>query len=112
VWICISDDFDVKRLTKEAIEQFSRKAPTKDNLNSLQSDLADSLNKRRFLIVLDDMWAENGKLWETFYEPFKHVLQGSMMLVTTRSRKVADIVHTMDRFLLEGLKDDVFSDVL
>ena len=34
-WICVSDDFDVKRLIKEAIKQFSGKAPTKDNLNSL-----------------------------------------------------------------------------
>jgi hypothetical protein len=108
VWICVSDDFDVKRLTKEAIEQFSGKAATKDNLDSLQVDLADSIKKRRFLIVLDDMWAENGELWKTFYAPFKHVLEGSMMLVTTRSEKVANIVRTMDPFLLEGLKDNVF----
>ncbi|CAD6252150.1 unnamed protein product [Miscanthus lutarioriparius] len=31
-----------------------------------------------------------------------------MMLVTTRSGKVSDIVRTTYRFLLEGLKDDVF----
>ncbi|XP_066324676.1 putative disease resistance protein RGA3 [Miscanthus floridulus] len=108
VWICVSDDFDVKRLTKEVVEQFSGKAPKKDNLNCLQDDLADSLNKRRFLVVLDDMWDDNGELWKTFYAPFKHVFQGSMMLVTTRSQKVADIVRTTNPFLLEGLKDDVF----
>jgi len=108
VWICVSDDFDVKRLTKEAIEQFSGKVPTKDNLNSLQADLADRLNNKRFLIVLDDMWDENRELWKTFYAPFKNVLEGSMMLVTTRSAKVSDIVRTMDPFLLEGLRDNVF----
>lgn len=54
------------------------------------------------------MWAENGELWKTFYAPFKHVLEGSMTLVTTRSGKVANIVRTMDPFLLEGLEDNVF----
>ena len=108
IWICVSDDFDVKRLTKEVIEQASRKPPTTDSLNSLQTDLADSLNKRRFLIVLDDMWDENGERWKKFYTPLRNVRLGSMMLVTTRSEKVADIVRTTDSFRLEGLKDDVF----
>ncbi|KAG2657821.1 hypothetical protein PVAP13_1KG155705 [Panicum virgatum] len=109
IWICVSDDFDVKRLTKEAIEQASGKAaPTNDNLNSLQTDLANSLNKRRFLIVLDDMWDVNKERWKGFYAPFKNVHEGSMMLVTTRSEKVADIVRTTDSFPLEGLKDDDF----
>ena len=108
IWICVSDDFDVKRLTKEVIEQASRKPPTTDSLNSLQTDLADSLNKRRFLIVLDDMWDENGERWKKFYTPLRNVRLGSMMLVTTRSEKVADIVRTTDSFRLEGLKYDVF----
>jgi hypothetical protein len=108
VWICVSDDFDVRRLTKEAIEQFSGKAAMKDNLDSLQVDLTDSINKRRFLVVLEDMWSENRELWKRFCAPFKDVLEGSMMLVTTRSEKVANIVWTMDPFVLEGLKDNVF----
>jgi adenylate kinase family enzyme len=59
IWICVSDDFDVKRLTKEAIEQTSGKVLENGNLNSLQLALANSVNKKRFLIVLDDMWDEN-----------------------------------------------------
>ncbi|CAD6341971.1 unnamed protein product [Miscanthus lutarioriparius] len=108
IWICVSDDFDAKRLTKEAIEQSSGEVPKNNNLNFLQGALVNSLNTRRFLIVLDDMWDENEMDWKRFCAPFRNVLKQSMMLVTTRSPKVADIVRTMDPFPLEGLNEDVF----
>ncbi|TVU33197.1 hypothetical protein EJB05_24985, partial [Eragrostis curvula] len=114
IWTCVSDDFDVKRLTKEAIEQSSESTPATDNLNSLQKALGNSLRKKRFLMVLDDMWddalKENGQCWKRFCAPFTNVVGGSMMLVTTRFRKVADLVCTMDPVPLEGLKDQLFWD--
>ncbi|XP_048572875.1 putative disease resistance protein RGA1 [Triticum urartu] len=114
IWICVSDDFDVKRLTKEAIGSSPGKNATTDNLNSLQHVLSGILSNERFLIVLDDMWddalKEHGLRWKTFCAPFKNVLQGSMMLVTTRSQKVAELVHTMEPITLEELKGDVFWD--
>ncbi|KAM3280130.1 hypothetical protein ACQJBY_047116 [Aegilops geniculata] len=114
IWICVSDDFDVKRLTKEAIGSCPGKMATTDNLNSLQHVLSGILSNERFLIVLDDMWddalKEHGLRWKSFCAPFKNVLQGSMMLVTTRSQKVADLVHTMEPITLEELKGDVFWD--
>ena len=114
IWICVSDDFDVKRLTKEAIGSYPGKKATTENINSLQHVLSGILSNERFLIVLDDMWddalKEHGLRWKTFCAPFKNVLQGSMMLVTTRSQKVARLVHTMEPIILEELKGDVFWD--
>ncbi|XP_072147014.1 disease resistance protein RGA2-like [Setaria viridis] len=114
IWICVSDDFDVKRLTKEAIQSYSKRDAVKDNLNSLQNSLAIKLKTKRLLLVLDDMWDDalkkNGQCWERFCVPLKNVLHGSMIMVTTRSQNVADRVHTMDPIKLEGLKDDVFWD--
>ena len=114
IWICVSDDFDVKRLTKEAIGSCPGKKAITDNLNSLQHVLSGILSNERFLIVLDDMWddalKEHGLRWKTFCAPLKNVLQGSMMLVTTRSQKVARLVHTMEPIILEELKGDVFWD--
>ena len=106
IWIFVSDDFDVKRLTKEALDQSSppEKVPKTDNLNLLQGALARSLSNKRFLIVLDDMWDGNELDWKRFCAPFRNALKGSMMLVTTRSPKVADVVRTMDPFPLEGFK--------
>ncbi|XBI86299.1 hypothetical protein VPH35_094285 [Triticum aestivum] len=112
IWICVSDDFDEKRLTKEAIESCPGKEATTNNLNSLQHALSKILENRKFLIVLDDLWddalKENGLCWKRFCAPLINVLQGSMMLVTTRSPKVADFVSTMEPIILEGLKDDEF----
>ncbi|KAG2650216.1 hypothetical protein PVAP13_1NG172500, partial [Panicum virgatum] len=116
IWICVSDDFDVKRLTKEAVQSYSKRDVVKDNLNlnSLQDSLAIKLKAKRLLLVLDDMWddalRENGQCWNRFCAPLKDVLHGSMILVTTRSQNVADQVHTMDPIKLDGLKDTVFWD--
>jgi hypothetical protein len=99
IWICVSDDFDVKRLTKEAIEQTSGEVLENGNLNSLQLAIANTVNKKRFLIVLDDMWDVNEQDWKHFCAPFfRSLRQGSMMLVTTRTLKVAHVVNTMEPF--------------
>uniref|UniRef100_A0ACD5XUF3 Uncharacterized protein n=1 Tax=Avena sativa TaxID=4498 RepID=A0ACD5XUF3_AVESA len=112
IWVCVSDDFDVKRLTKEAIESCTGKQATGENLNSLQKVLSHIVGTKKFLIVLDDMWEdvlkENGERWKRFCAPLKNVLLGSVMLVTTRCQMVADTVGTIDPITLEGLKDDVF----
>ncbi|XP_025801246.1 putative disease resistance protein RGA4 isoform X2 [Panicum hallii] len=121
IWICVSDDFDVKRITKELIQILSSREATTDNLDSLQHTdnldslqhtLATSMNQKKFLLILDDMWEdvlkESGGCWNRFCAPFMNAIQGSMMLVTTRSQKVADQVGTMVPFQLEGLKDHVF----
>ncbi|XP_066391095.1 disease resistance protein RGA2-like isoform X3 [Miscanthus floridulus] len=111
-WVCVSDEFDVKRLTQDAIQSVSRKQATTDDLDSLQQALVRQLNKERFLIILDDMWddALNGQCWERFCAPLTNVVQGSMLLVTTRSQKVADRVGTMESFPLGSLNNEDFWD--
>uniref|UniRef100_A0A0D9YQH9 Uncharacterized protein n=1 Tax=Oryza glumipatula TaxID=40148 RepID=A0A0D9YQH9_9ORYZ len=58
----------------------------------------------------DDALSANKQWWERFCAPFRNGLQGSMMLVTTRSSQVAHGVGTVEHFTLDGLKDDVFWD--
>ncbi|KAM3405639.1 hypothetical protein ACQJBY_008254 [Aegilops geniculata] len=114
IWICVSDDFDVKRLTKEAIQSCTGKEATTDNLDYLQRALSNHVSNRRLLIVLDDMWddalKENGQCWKRLCAPFRNVQEGSAMLVTTRCPNVTKGVGTMGPVILEGLKDDVFWD--
>uniref|UniRef100_A0A8R7TQI0 Uncharacterized protein n=1 Tax=Triticum urartu TaxID=4572 RepID=A0A8R7TQI0_TRIUA len=112
IWICVSDDFDVKRLTKEVIQSCTGKEATTGNLDSLQRALSNHVNNKRLLIVLDDMWddalKENGQCWKRFCAPFRSVQEGTVMLVTTRCPNVTERVGTMRPIILEGLKDDVF----
>ncbi|KAF7004939.1 hypothetical protein CFC21_020102 [Triticum aestivum] len=112
IWICVSDDFDVKRLTKEVMQSCTGKEEKNDNLDSLQRALHDYVDNKRLLIVLDDIWddalKENGQCWKRFLAPFRSAQEGSTMLVTTRCPKVTEGVRTMEPIKLEGLKDDVF----
>jgi hypothetical protein len=110
IWICVSDDFDVKRLTKEVIQSCTGKEETTENLDYLQRALSNHVDNKRLLIVLDDMWGdalkENGQCWKRFCAPLRSVQEGSMILVTTRCPTVAEGVRTMEPVILEGLKDD------
>ncbi|KAG2650231.1 hypothetical protein PVAP13_1NG227000 [Panicum virgatum] len=112
IWICVSDEFDEERFTKVLIKSLSGKEAIADNLDDLQQILASEVGKKMFLLILDDIWPnalnDDGRCWRKFCAPLTNVLQGSMMVVTTRFAEVADIVGTMDSFALEGLQNDVF----
>ncbi|CAL4888484.1 unnamed protein product [Urochloa decumbens] len=114
IWICVSDEFDVERFTKVLIRNLSGKEASTDDLDVLQQVLFDEVRKKRFLLILDDIWPDALKdyeqCWRKFCAPLTDVLQGSMLLVTTRFAEVADIVGTMESFALEGLEYDVFWD--
>ncbi|KAM3299400.1 hypothetical protein ACQJBY_040741 [Aegilops geniculata] len=112
IWIHVSDGFDVKRLTKKAIQLCTGEETTTDDLDSLQRDLSKHVSNKRLLVFLDDMrddaLKENGQCWKRFCAPFRNVRGGSMILVTTRCSEVTEGVRTMELIILDGLKGDVF----
>ena len=56
--------------------------------------------------MLDDVWNEDTKKWGQFVTLFLVDANGSKVLVTTRSTRVASIMGTDSPFTVEGLKDD------
>ncbi|VAH11004.1 unnamed protein product [Triticum turgidum subsp. durum] len=112
VWVCVSTDFDVLKLT----QQIHNCIPTKDesaiettNLDQLQKSIAQRLKLKRFLIVLDDIWKCNDDEWKTLLAPFtKGEAKGSMILVTTRFPKLARMMKTVDPVELQGLESNDF----
>uniref|UniRef100_A0A0D3GF60 NB-ARC domain-containing protein n=1 Tax=Oryza barthii TaxID=65489 RepID=A0A0D3GF60_9ORYZ len=111
VWVCVSDLFDKRRITKEIIESFTKEEyKSLFNLDALQVELMEQLGRRKFLLVLDDIWPNANDEWESFYAPFKNRPKDSMILVTTRSPNVADLVATNNckPIQLEGLDRDIF----
>ncbi|CAL9185496.1 unnamed protein product, partial [Musa hybrid cultivar] len=103
VWVCVSDDFNVERLTKEIIESLTRKTCDLSNLNTLQEEVKEKLTSKRFLLVLDDVWDENRQNWDRFRAPLGYGVPGSKILVTTRSEKIAEMVG--NRIHLGGLDE-------
>ncbi|CAL4969977.1 unnamed protein product [Urochloa decumbens] len=101
-------------LAQEITTQQKGKEATGDNLDDLQQDLVSEVRKKRFLLILDDIWPDvlkdDAKCWRKFIAPLTNVVQGSILLVTTRFAEVAGIVGIMGSFALNDLKDDVLWD--
>ncbi|XP_072063998.1 putative disease resistance protein RGA1 [Arachis hypogaea] len=111
MWVCVSDDFDVKKLIQRIIHAATKRENFVDANFSLEymiSLLNQTLHGKKFLLVLDDVWNENHNKWD---ELRNHLLEaggdkGSKIIVTTRSRKVADIMGSNLVMKLEGLPEN------
>ncbi|KAL3325281.1 hypothetical protein AABB24_039063 [Solanum stoloniferum] len=86
-WICVSEPYDILRITKELLQEFGLMVD--NNLNQLQVKLKESLKGKKFLIVLDDVWNENYKEWDDLRNLFVQGDVGSKIIVTTRKESVA-----------------------
>ena len=95
-WVCVSEEFDLVRITKTILKAITSETSTDDNdLNLLQCKLEDSLSRKKFLLVLDDVWNENYNDLESLQLPFSAGLQGSKIIVTTRSGEVARVMRSI-----------------
>ncbi|KAH0713161.1 hypothetical protein KY289_009120 [Solanum tuberosum] len=86
-WICVSEPYDILRITKELLQEFGLMVD--NNLNQLQVKLKEGLKGKKFLIVLDDVWNENYKEWDDLRNLFVQGDVGSKIIVTTRKESVA-----------------------
>ncbi|KAH0713855.1 hypothetical protein KY289_009814 [Solanum tuberosum] len=86
-WICVSEPYDILRITKELLQEFGLMVD--NNLNQLQVKLKEGLKGKKFLIVLDDVWNENYKEWDDLRNLFVQGDVGSKIIVTTRKKSVA-----------------------
>ncbi|KAG2674997.1 hypothetical protein I3760_13G163500 [Carya illinoinensis] len=106
-WVCVSDDFDVLKMTKTMLEKFGLSADSTDgkSLDWLQVTLQQKLTGKKFLLVLDDVWNENYSEWEAFSNPFRFGLEGSRVIVTTREKRVASIMRSTEIHDLKTLQE-------
>ena len=108
-WVCVSDEFDLVKITKTIVEEIDKSFDI-NNLNMLQLKLKERLNRKKFLIVLDDVWDENYNNWDRLQTPFTVGLPGSKIIVTTRSDKVASVMRSVRIHHLRQLSfDDCWS---
>ncbi|KAK2375530.1 putative disease resistance protein RGA3 [Trifolium repens] len=116
MWVCVSDDFSMMKILQSIIESKDRKNPNLSSLESMQKNVQEILQNKRYLLVLDDVWNEDQEKWNKF----KFLLQsgngtnGASILVTTRLETVASTVKTVGEsptddttiHRLAGLSDD------
>ncbi|XP_027113945.1 putative disease resistance RPP13-like protein 1 [Coffea arabica] len=108
--VCISEEYDPTRITKEILRQLGISFGESDNLLSLQVKLRGGLTEKKFLLVLDDVWNDNYNDWDNLRTPFKGGSRGSKIIVTTRNQQVARMmaeersIHHLDPMLEEDCR--------
>ncbi|KAL9167286.1 hypothetical protein ABFS82_05G085500 [Erythranthe guttata] len=76
------------------------------HLDTLQRVLWELLNNKRYLLVLDDVWNEDQEKWSELRNAMSCGSTGSSIIVTTRLKKVADIMGTLPPHYLKGLSNE------
>ncbi|XP_027166539.1 putative disease resistance protein RGA3 [Coffea eugenioides] len=110
MWVCVSDDFNANRLFRLMLESLEAPMTGVEGKDAKVKRLKGSLDGKRYLLVLDDVWSKDSVLWNDFLESLRGTspAMGSWILVTTREREVATItrISSPQDYSLEQLSDD------
>ena len=113
VWVCVSDESDVEKLTKAILNAVSPdEIRDGDDFNQVQLKLSKNLGGKRFLLVLDGVWnIKSYEQWSQLRAPLKSGERGSKVIVTTRDTNVASLMRADNyhHFLSPLSNDDCWS---
>ncbi|KAG1338304.1 hypothetical protein COCNU_04G006100 [Cocos nucifera] len=125
MWVCVSENFDEIKLTKETLESAASDhysasehysasghssacgySSATTNMNLLQEDLYGKLKGKRFLLVLDDIWNEDPEKWHRYRHALIAGERGSKIIVTTQNENVGRMMGGLIPYHLGQLSDD------
>ncbi|XXG41220.1 hypothetical protein AAC387_Pa01g1732 [Persea americana] len=107
VWVYVSEDFDLIRLTKSIAESvLPGSDPRLTSLDAIQVSIQKALKGKKIFLVLDDVWNVNYNRWDALRAPLMVAGRGSRILVTTRSHRVSSMMGTVPTHSLRCLSDD------
>jgi Holliday junction resolvasome RuvABC ATP-dependent DNA helicase subunit len=107
-WVYVSMNFDLFNIGKAILSHTEMGGQNHENLQSVIRRLKSALADKRFLIVLDDLWEEDGQKLESLNLMLKSGKHGSKVIVTTRSQRVAQLMSLTNAMVhsLEGLSHE------
>ncbi|CAO2819550.1 unnamed protein product [Amaranthus hypochondriacus] len=106
LWVCISEVLDLKGIVEKILRSATNVETPKLEIEQLQAMLRKEISGKKYLLVMDDVWDENGEKWHKLRDLLKMGGEGSKILVTTRSKVVARIMATLPFHELHGLTDE------
>ncbi|KAF7105537.1 hypothetical protein CFC21_106335 [Triticum aestivum] len=107
LWACISEKFVIEEIVRSVIEVATMKKCDLTQMEALQKELCGVLGKKRYLLVLDDVWNEDGHKWDAMRSLLNsHAGSGSAIIVTSRSDQVASIMGTLPPHHISLLNED------
>ncbi|XP_047339538.1 disease resistance protein RGA2-like [Impatiens glandulifera] len=101
IWVCVSDEFDIKLVIKAILEEKAEAC-----LEELQKKVREKLRRKRYLIVLDDVWNDKVEAWNQLRSILDCGSKGAFILTTTRKRNAAKIMETIQHLELSSLSED------
>ncbi|KAK2987570.1 hypothetical protein RJ640_012340 [Escallonia rubra] len=111
-WICVSDEFDELAITERIYKQISSESCEFKDLNMVQVKLREIISKKKFLLILDDVWNEKYGKWDVLSRPFQAGAPGSTVIVTTRNVSVASIMRSVPDYHLDQLGNEEICSIL
>ncbi|XP_031262154.1 putative disease resistance protein RGA3 [Pistacia vera] len=108
IWVCVSEPFDETRIAKAILESLVKNPLERAlvELENILQKISQSLEGKKFFLVLDDVWTEDPKDWEQLMIALKCGSQGSRILITTRKQNVAETIGTTNIIVLGTLSKD------
>ena len=104
IWVCVSDEFDLKITIQKIIESATGKKPKSLlQMDPLQCELRKQIDGKKYLIVMDDVWNEKKEKWLHLKRLLMGGAKGSRILITTRSEQVAKTFDSTFVHLLQIL---------
>ncbi|KAL9386118.1 hypothetical protein Peur_023128 [Populus x canadensis] len=94
IWVCVSNHFDEVKILSEMLQKIDKTTGRMDNLDAILENLKKGLEKKTFLLVLDDVWNEFPDKWGGLKEGLLKIKDenGNAVVVTTRSKEVASMI--------------------
>ncbi|KAL7153559.1 hypothetical protein ABFS83_04G177500 [Erythranthe nasuta] len=99
-WVTVTQEYQVGEIFAKlfhSLETKDQKAGEKDfqgRNDKLQDAVYQSLLKKKYLIVVDDMWDEG--VWDRVKKSFPDDKNGSRIVLTTRSKTIAEYAKSSD----------------
>ncbi|GKV49899.1 hypothetical protein SLEP1_g56622 [Rubroshorea leprosula] len=97
MWVCVSENFDVKKILMEMLESITKSSSGGGDIGSKDTVLRkiqEKLGEKSYLLILDDVWNEERQIWEDLRNCLLGISKnkGSRVLVTTRLENVASLM--------------------
>ncbi|GLT64416.1 hypothetical protein SLA2020_369130 [Shorea laevis] len=114
-WVCVSEEFDERKILSEMLEHFG--GGGRNNMNVLVRELAEKLKNKTFLLILDDVWKLGvnkwnsfcPRNWNSFCSRLSNIVSTASIVITTRSEEVASIIENelhMQKHFVQKLSED------
>ncbi|CAL4982297.1 unnamed protein product [Urochloa decumbens] len=113
VWVYVSPRFDSNKIGNSIISQLSEKESQLSEKQMIRTRLKKLLAGKKILIVLDDLWERDPYKLTDLKTMLRLGGTGStIVIVTTRDKRVAEDVGTIEPYKIELLSKEVCWDII